>query len=313
MHKKIAFALIVIAALMVSACQSASPSKDLVTQSDGYAPGGNYSYPQEAPAMAPEAQYDSRAATGSTENSAVQDRMVVTNAQLSIYVADPVASMESLRSMAAEMNGFTVSANQYLVPIASGDEVAQAEITIRVPTERFNEAMTRVKAMTDKDVISETINSQDVTAEYTDLESRLRNLEAAEKQLQSIMDEATKTEDVLAVYNNLVSVREQIEVIKGQMQYYEQSAALSSIYVSLKANESVQPITIGGWELKGVVKDAAQALVNVLKGLATAATWIVIVVLPAAVLILLPFFLLFLIVRAIIRRNKRRQAPPAAV
>jgi hypothetical protein len=309
MYKKIAFALVLIVAFAISACATPTPQ---------YASSPGMGVAQEEvqrdsvmPEAAPIAP-----STGSSDGynsySVAQERMVITNAQLSIAVADPVASMESLRMMAAEMNGYTVSANQYLVPIASGAEVAQAEITIRVPTERFNEAMTRIKAMTDKDVINETINSQDVTAEYTDLESRLRNLEAAEEQLQNIMDEATKTEDVLAVYNNLVSVREQIEVIKGQMQYYEQSAALSSIYVNLKANESVQPITVGGWELKGVVKDAAQALVNVMKGLATAATWIVIVILPAAILILLPFFLLFLIVRAVARRNKRRQAPPAA-
>ena len=56
------------------------------------------------------------------------------------------------------------------------------------------------------------------------------------------MEEATKTEDVLSVFNQLTQVREQIEVIKGQMQYYEQSAALSSISVELYANAAVQPV-----------------------------------------------------------------------
>jgi hypothetical protein len=96
------------------------------------------------------------------------------------------------------------------------------------------------------------VNSQDVTAEYTDLNSKLVNLEAAEKQLQEIMDSANRTEDVLSVYSQLVATREQIEVIKGQMKYYEQSAALSAISVQLIANAAMQPITIGGWQPVGV-------------------------------------------------------------
>ena len=56
------------------------------------------------------------------------------------------------------------------------------------------------------------------TAEYTDLQSRLRNLEAAEAQLVNIMDGATKTEDVLSVFNQLVYIREQIQKVFAQFQ-----------------------------------------------------------------------------------------------
>jgi hypothetical protein len=79
-------------------------------------------------------------------------------------------------------------------------------MTIRVPAERLDEALVTIKAETDQPIISENHSSQDVTAEYTDLNSRLTNLQAAEKQLQEIMAEAIKTEDVLSVYSQLVSV-----------------------------------------------------------------------------------------------------------
>lgn len=305
MNKRIAFALVLIAAFVLSACSAATPMP-----SYGVSPerDESYAYEEEAPMAEPSAG----AGDGFNDYSAPQERMVITNAQVELAVAEPVDAMADIRAMANEMNGYTVNAYQYLVTLSSGAEVTQAEITIRVPAERFDEVMTRIKALSDKEALSETINSQDVTAEYTDLESRLRNLEAAEEQLQTIMDAATETEDVLSVYNNLVSVREQIEVIKGQMQYYEQSAAMSSIYVSLKANESVQPITVGGWEPQGIAKDAVQALVNVLKFLASAAIWIVIVVLPVSILLLAPFAVAFFIVRAVIRRNKNRRTPAAA-
>ena len=158
-------------------------------------------------------------------------------------------------------------------------------MTIRVPSESLNQALDEIKA----DVVelqSESRSGQDVTQEYTDLSSRLKNLENTERQLTSIMEEARNTEDVLQVFNQLTQIREQIEVIKGQMKYYEQSAALSAISIRLVAEETIQPIEIGGWKPQGVVRDAVQTLVDFLQGFFEFIIWLVIVFLPAAILIL---------------------------
>ncbi|HAE59673.1 MAG TPA: hypothetical protein DCG54_09260, partial [Anaerolineae bacterium] len=130
-------------------------------------------------------------------------------------------------------------------------------------------------------------SGQDVTQEYTDLSSRLKNLESTERQLNTILEDADKTEDVMLVFNQLTQIREQIELIKGQMQYYEQSAALSAISIRLIAEETVKPIEIGGWKPEGVVRDAVQTLVDFLKGFFEFVVWLVIVFLPAAILIIL--------------------------
>lgn len=233
------------------------------------------------------------------------ERIVIKNANLSIAVDDPTLSLERISQMAEEMGGFVVASNLYQTYLESGVQVPRASITIRVPAERLDEALRRIKEETTQPIISENVNSQDVTAEYTDLQSRLRNLEAAEAQLVEIMDAATKTEDVLAVYAQLTSVREQIEMIKGQMQYYEQSAALSAISVELIANEAVQPLTIGRWQPVGVAKDAVQALINTLKFLVNAAIWIVIYILPVMLIVFGPPIL---VVRALLKRRARRKA-----
>ena len=137
-------------------------------------------------------------------------------------------------------------------------------------------------------VLNENVSGLDVTQEYTDLESRLRNLEKAELQLTAIMDQAWETEDVLSVYNRLVDVQEQIELIKGQMKYYEQSAALSAISISIQANEAVQPLKIGNWQPVGVAKRAIQALINTLEFIANLLIWIGLYILPVAVILFFP-------------------------
>ena len=270
--------------------------------------------PAEAPPLPESIARESAGGFDAPAPAVDVERLVIKNASSTIVVDDPAASMDTIARMADEMGGFVVTANLYHNQLEGGIEVPGASITVRVPAENFDTALKRIRAESDREPLTENINSQDVTGEYTDLQSRLRNLEAAEAQLTEIMESATKTEDVLSVYNELVRVREQIEVIKGQIKYYEQSAALSAISVELLANESVQPLTVGGWEPQGVAKQAVQALINTLKTLANMVIWLIIYVAPVLLALFiifgLPILLLVLWIRSRRRRRLARQMPP---
>jgi hypothetical protein len=233
------------------------------------------------------------------------DRLVIKNATISIAVNDPVKSLDTISHMAEAMGGFVVSANMVQTTLRNGAQVPQVSLTIRVPAGRLDEALSTIKAETDQPIISYNDSSQDVTADYTDLNSRLTNMQAAEKQLQEIMASATKTEDVLTVYNQLVSVREQIELIKGQMNYYEQSAALSSISVELIANAAVQPLTIAGWQPGGVAKQALQSLINTLQSLANFGIRLAILYIPVLLVIFGPIALIIWGIVSLVRRGRR--------
>jgi hypothetical protein len=248
-----------------------------------------------------------------TNQPADAEQLVIKNGNLIIVVDDPALSMDHISALADEMGGFVVNANLYQTELESGMKVHQATVTIRVPSERLNEALQRIRAETDLPVVSENISSQDVTDDYTDLQSQLTNLEAAEQQLQEIMDGAVKTEDVLAVYNQLTQVRGQIEVIKGQMKYYEESAALSAISVELLPNEAVEPLTIGGWQPGGVAKDAIQTLIDALKIIMTVAIYVILLVVPVLVIILVPpILIIWALLRWRARRRTKAATPPQA-
>jgi hypothetical protein len=284
---KRAFLAICLVALLLSACGAPRYASEPMLASDNY--GGGFAdddamYEMEE-AAAPASGGEFRAAEPSSGETV--ERMVIKNASLSIVVTDPAMALDEIVTMAEAMGGFVVSSNLWQTPLGSGATVDQASITIRVPAERLDEALTEIKAGAGE-VRSENISGEDVTSQYTDLQSRLRNLEAAETQLMEIMEEATDTEDVLQVYNNLVSVREQIEVIKGQMKYYEQASALSSISIDIIADEADQPIQIGGWEPVGVAKDAVEALINFLEGFVNFLIWLVIFIVPVIIVIGLP-------------------------
>jgi hypothetical protein len=236
------------------------------------------------------------------------ERIVIMNASLELVVDAPDESMDRISRLAEEMGGFVVNANLYKTHTSDGQEVPQASITIRVPADRLEEALTRIEAESDRIPLNKNIQSQDITSEYTDLQSRLKNLEAAEAQLIEIMDSANRTEDVLNVFDQLTRVREQIEVIKGQIKYYDESARLSAISVELIPNEVIQPLTIGGWEPVGVIKDALQSLISALQGLVNILIWIALFVLPILLIIGVPLYFIIRGLRNWRRRRKQSQS-----
>jgi hypothetical protein len=245
--------------------------------------------------------------TGTAASGEAIQRMVIKNADLSIVVDDPLQKMDSIVALAAEMGGFVVDSNVWQTTLSSGAKVPHASITIRVLAENLEVSLERIKEGV-SEISSESVSGQDVTSEYTDLKSRLKNLEAAEAQLQEIMDEATDTEDVLQVYNNLVDVRGQIEVIKGQMEYYEDSARLSRISVDITGDEEAQPLQIGGWKPAGVAKEAIETMINTLQWLGDAAIWVVLCVVPIGVVVGIPGYFIVRYLRGLRKRYKETKA-----
>jgi hypothetical protein len=325
MKKLLPFVLIT--TFLLAACGSQALYRSEAPAPDAYynfdAVGGAEA-PMEMPASAPPAdpgvafeESDSGVVStdGSNVNAAQVERMVIQNADLAIIVADVDARTKVIGDMAESMGGFVVSSNMYQSYTNNGTLVPESTVVIRVPSEKLEEALKLIKADV-VEVQSENRSGQDVTAEYVDLTSRLKNLEAAEAQLETIMQGATETEDVVNVFNQLVYYREQIELVKGQMKYYEQAAALSAITVRVIAEATIQPIKIAGWEPKGVARDAVQNLIYFYQDFADFMINFFIFTLPALITIAIPLYLIFLGVRAVyrkVRANRKTEEPVVVV
>ncbi|HOQ68512.1 MAG TPA: DUF4349 domain-containing protein [Anaerolineaceae bacterium] len=298
---------IVILALTLSGCASKSYTANNLRS------GGVEDYAMKAaPMVEPmEPMLDSYAESAGSPGIAAAGvesvQMIMMNASLSIAVDDPAATLRDVQQLAKGMGGYTVSSNLYKSYTSSGVEVPQANLIIRVPAERLDEAMQKIKDMTGdpkKYTLNESVSGQDVTKEYTDLKSRLRNLEEADAKLSEFYENAANTEDALSIYSQKMQVTEQIEIIKGQIKYYDESVSTSSITLQIQSKETIAPITVAGWQPSGVARDALQALLDFGKGLVNFLIWLVILVVPIVLLFGLPIFFL---VRWLKRRSTARK------
>jgi len=233
------------------------------------------------------------------------ERLIIRNASLDIVVSDTDEAVDEISAMVEEFGGYVVDSTRYQY-----QEGTQATVTLRIPVESLDEALSRIRDMA-TEVRHESISGQDVTEEYVDLESRLRHLESTEERLEEFLEDAEDTEAALAVYEQLRYVQADIEQVKGRMKYLEESAAMSSVTVSITPDELAQPIQVGRWHPEGTLRDALESLIRVLQFLVDAFIYIVVLILPVLVAIAIPIVIVVLILRALFRGRRKRKAAAA--
>jgi hypothetical protein len=291
-------AISLIASLSLAAC--GAPSSNFPS-SPAQAPAfdnilrdqtGGASAPTEAPKSEAPVQ------PASADNPQIARRMIVRNANLVLIVKNTQEQLDEINRIAAEYKGYVVSQNT-----SKFDKDLRANVVLRVESNLLDSALARLRKLA-VEVRSESMSGDDVTAEFVDLDSQLKNLEAAEAQLKKIMEQATRSEDVLNIFNRLTEMRGQIDQIKGRMKYLTQSSALATITLELIPDAASQPVEAPAWRPAGIAIKAAEALIGALQGLVSIMIWFVIFVLPILLIFALPIFAIIWLIRRATRKTK---------
>ena len=286
--------------LALTACGGAAARSESVV-----APSMPQSAPSEAEAPA-QGALDNSASGGAAAPAAGEpgqaqqfDRMVIKNAEVTLQVESVREAETAVRAKVQALGGYVVRAEN-----SGSDENLTARITFRVPVQRFDESLVGVQGLAKK-VLNRAVSGDDVTEQFVDLQSRLRNLEATRDRLLTFLEKAATVEEALKVNESLSQVQGEVEQVRGRMEYLKQSAALSTVTVSLVPVPAIAPIVEeGGWQPLAVARGALRELVELGQGLVNVA-----IVLLVWTPVWLPFALLFWWLR---RRFWLRARKPAA-
>jgi hypothetical protein len=246
------FLILIISTLILAGCGGAD-------EESRYSPG-------EIPLEEPASEEPLSSDLGHDETLAsTQQRIVIMQGNMVVESYDPVEIVNFVTDLAERYHGFVVDSKIEKITFVPGDIRTKGSIMIRVPAERLNDAMAEIEAQNIK-VIQKELSGKDVTADYVDLKSKLRNLEDAAIQLKMIMENATDTESVLKVYQELTMVTEEEEIVRGQIQYYEEASAMSSLALEVKQiidePEPLPTPTPAPWNLGPTFKDSSKRLTN---------------------------------------------------
>ena len=288
--------------IIFSGCSIASESEQSGFDEKGFIEESEALMVESAePAMASEgdfAEEDRAANEGGAQYSdtmAPNERKVIKSAYLEVEIEkgkfeNVIFNLTAL----AEQNGGFISNTQSYSDVDGN--LTSGSITIRIPHDQYNSALEKIKNMGVVKSIS--ISGQDVTQEYVDLESRLRNFKAQEVILLDLMAQSKEVTDSIEVQRELSFVQEQVEVIRGRMNYLDNMVSFSTIDVFIFEPEPIATST--GWGFLDALKRGLRGAVTVFNGF--------MIFLIAASPVLLVIAIILIIVWRVIRARKRGRA-----
>ncbi len=143
--------------------------------------------------------------------------------------------------------------------------------TVRVPTDELTATLAAIRQVADR-VVTESLQSQDVTEQFVDIEAQLRNLHALEIELLALLAELRDNPNadpakLLQVFDQIRITRGEIEQLEGRKQSLTNLVALATISIGISPLPAAIPIipTDPVWEPATVAKEALRNLVEALQ------------------------------------------------
>lgn len=215
-------------------------------------------------------------------------RKIIYTARLDVVVEqfDPVpAQVEQL----AQAHGAFISNSS--IDTASG-RPRSGTWTIRVPVGRYAQLLQAADEL--GELQRRTEDSQEVTAEYFDVQTRLRNKEREEERLLEHLASATGTlEEILAVEKELARVRTESEQLAGRLRMLNDLTSLSTVTIHVSEIRGYVPVESPTFATRigRVWSQSLAGLLDVGQGLVLAAValipWAIVCAIPTLALIAL--------------------------
>ena len=210
-----------------------------------------------------EAAMDAADTAGGADFSAVRrNAKLILNADLSLETQDFEKSAADIEKMTAEAGGSIESSGTY------GDTGSRsANYTLRVPQEKFEQFYAQLGE--NMHVVSRSRSSEDVTEQYTDIETRLATLQTKHERLLSLLEKADKMEDIIALENALADCEYEIDSLTGSKRRYDDLVGFSTFYINLREVQTLTATADGtGFvaQLTQAAKTGARGLADVVRG-----------------------------------------------
>ena len=283
-------------------------SKTLTNKSAGVAMDSWQSAPSDgisktfAPELTMNIQSEGRATASVREESAAGstaakiDKKIIKTGDLSLKVEKAETAAESIANIAKVNKGEIANSNFS----ESSRGVKSGYLTVRVPYQNFDAAFNEIKKVATQ-VMSESSNAQDITAEFIDLEARLKNKRAEEVSFVALLNRSGKIEEVLAVTREIARTRGEIEQLEGQMRYLSAQTDLSTITVNLSEDVEIASVS-QDWRPWQVVKLSVKQLMTNGQNFIDGLIGFLIVALPMLLIYALIIWLLYHFGKKVYRR-----------
>ncbi len=210
--------------------------------------------------------------------------------------ADDVARVADQAASAATDAGGQVDDDK-----RTGGSSPTADLVLRVPPEALDATVEKVAALAT--VTNRSVQTDDVTSQYTDLEGRIAALQTSTERLRGFLAEAADANQVASIEGELTRRESDLESLQGQLRVLSSKTDLATLSVAVRTQQSVADAKAPA---------PAKALSNGWDAFRLTMAWALAIVLATA-----PFLALLAVVVLVARWGRRRfgsrPTPPSSL
>ena len=164
--------------------------------------------------------------TSNTVSKETISRKLIKNGNVVFETYDLEKTKATIELLVQKFDGYisSDSKNEF-------DNKVNYYLNIRIPAQYFDSILKGISSQISK-FDSNEITISDVTEEFLDIESRLKNKKELEKRYLEILQQSKSVEDILNVERELGKLREEIEATEGRLNYLSNQVSFSTLSVS---------------------------------------------------------------------------------
>jgi hypothetical protein len=161
---------------------------------------------------------------GETEPTKIE-RKLIRNARIGFQSDDLDETSERLNKLTKQFDGYTSNDE-------SNNNYGQFRhsLTVRIPSKNFDAFLKGVGEGVDE-FDYKNISTDDVTAEYLDVESRIKTKKELETRYLAILNKANSVTEMLEIERELNNVRGEIESAQGRLKYLKSQVSYSTFFI----------------------------------------------------------------------------------
>lgn len=241
--------------------------------------------------------------TASLGQAIPPNRKLIRNVTLSVETDAFDQMMKTLTDKVGELGGYVEQSDISGNSLNYQNELVPryASLTVRVPIDRLDGFVSTVEA--NGNITNKSENTQDVTLQYSDLESRKKSLSVEQERIWALLEKADTLEAVIALEERLSEIRYQLESMESQLRLYDNQVDYSTVYLDVREIREAASFT--PTEPEGIGQRIEKGFTKNLNAVSRGATGFLIWFLAASP-IWLPLAVIVILILLILRRSKRR-------
>lgn len=238
-----------------SAVTSSTSSADSLSQANqapasmGGAPEGGGSAPLTPGSGSGPVDAAARpAGSASIETATAGSPMLVRRAEAVLVVASVPAAASAIHDIATGAGGLVTQESIHSSDSKSAGEPAGV-ITIQVPASALDDTLARLAKV--GTVASLETSSDDVKAQYVDVDSRITSMRASVERVRALLGQASALSDIISIEAELSRRQADLDALEAQMKSLKDQVALSPITIRLRTS-TPEPVPTGEGFLGGL-------------------------------------------------------------